>query len=128
MKPFRDVKIVAVLFLITGLVAVVEMVLHRALELGTGLLAIPAGVGLLRFRNGWRIVALAMLWLSLAILTIVVLTALLGGNASFGSLWTRSPALVAVLTILSVALTFWEIRVLTRPGVRRSFELGDPAA
>jgi len=128
MKSVRDVRIVAVLFLIAGVLAVVQMVMTRVLEFGTGLLALPAGIGLLRYSNAWRIVALVILWISLALFIIATGMVLVNGRAAPVTFGVRSPALIAVLILLSFALTIWEIRVLTRPDVRRSFELGDPAA
>lgn len=130
MKSMRAVRIVAVLFLIAGVVAVVQMILTRVLELSMGLLALPTGIGLLRYSNAWRIVALVILWISLAIFIIAAGLVLINGKAapvSFSS-WVHSPVAIAVLALLSLAVTIWEIRVLTRPAVRRSFELGDPTA
>ena len=129
MKSVRDVRIVAVLFLIAGVAAVVQMILTRVLELSTtGLLALPTGIGLLRYSNAWRIVALVILWISLALFIIAMGMWLVNGRDISVTFWVRSPAAIAVLTLLSLALTIWEIRVLTRPDVRRSFELGDPTA
>ncbi|MDQ6893991.1 MAG: hypothetical protein M3167_15065 [Acidobacteriota bacterium] len=129
MKSVRDVRIVAVLFLIAGVAAVVQMILTRVLEVGTtGLLALPTGIGLLRYSNAWRIVALVILWISLAVFIIAMGMWLVNGSAVSVTFWVRSPAVIAVLIFLSFSLTVWEIRVLTRPDVRRSFELGDPAA
>lgn len=128
MKSVRDVRIVAVLFLIAGVAAVVQIFLTRILELGMGLLALPAGIGLLRYSNTWRIVALVILWISLALFIITVGMVLVSGRAAPVTFWFRSPAVIVVFMLLSFALTIWEIRVLTRPDVRRSFELGDPKA
>jgi hypothetical protein len=128
MKSVRDVRIVAVLFLIAGVLTVVQIVRTRVLDLGMGLLALPAGIGLLRYSNAWRIVALVILWISLGIFIIATGMVLVSGRAAPVTFWFRSPAVIAVLMLLSFALTIWEIRVLTRPNVRRSFELGDPAA
>jgi hypothetical protein len=128
MKSVRDVRIVAVLFLIAGVVAVAQMARTRVLEFGTGLLALPAGIGLLRYSNAWRIVALVILWISLGLFIIATGMVLVNGRAAPVTFLVRSPVLIAVLIFLSFALTIWEIRVLTRPDVRRSFELGDPTA
>ncbi|HYK41806.1 MAG TPA: hypothetical protein VE007_05395 [Thermoanaerobaculia bacterium] len=127
MKSFRDVRIVAVLFLLTGVAAIAQVIVTRSLAISTQMLAIPIGVGLLRYRNAWRVAALVLLWFSLAIVTFVVGIALLNRNLSFGGFLARSPALAGAFLGLSFALTIWEIRVLTRPDVRRSFELGAPA-
>src|SRR3954471_5732819 len=128
MKPVRDVRIVAVLFLLAGVLALVQILRTRVLELGTGLLALPAGIGLLRYSNAWRVVALVILWISLAILVIAAAVVLVNGRADFVTSWVRSPILMALFALLSFAVSVWEIRVLRRPEVRRSFELGDPAA
>jgi hypothetical protein len=40
----------------------------------------------------------------------------------------RSPLLLAMLFLVTLGLAAWELRVLTRESIRRSFELGDPAA
>ena len=129
MKSVRDVRIVAVLFLIAGVAAVVQMILTRVLELSTtGLLALPTGIGLLRYSNAWRIVALVILWISLALFIIAMGMWLVNRRGISVTFWVRSPVVIAVLMLLSLALTIWEIRVLTRPDVRRSFELGDPTA
>ncbi len=129
MKSVRDVRIVAVLFLIVGVLATVQIALTRVFDLSMALLALPAGIGLLRYSNAWRIVALVILWISLAFFIIAVGIVLVSGRVPLvTTFWIRSPAVAAVLWLLSLALTVWEVRVLTRPDVRRSFELGDPTA
>ena len=128
MKSVRDVRIVAVLFLIAGAAAVARMIQARAVEFAPGLLEILTGIGLLRWRNAWRIVALVTLWIGLAAFVFVGGILWIRGEAVFRTPWGRSPAAVVPLVFVTLALMLWQIRVLTRPNVRRSFELGDPAA
>jgi hypothetical protein len=130
MRPTTQVRIVAVLFLIAGASALVEIVRSRRFLLTAGLLGIPTGIGLLRYSNGWRIVGVISLWASLALLGLAILS-VIGGGQTVADLFQvpgRSPLLLALLGIFTVGLTLWELRVLTRPNVRRSFELGDPTA
>ena len=128
MKSVRDVRIVAILFLVAGVTTVVRLIQTRMLELTPGLLGIPTGIGLLRWSNGWRLVAVVTLWIAVAVSVLAGAYWLFRGNISISSPWGSSPAVVATVALLGLALTLWQLRVLTRPGVRRSFELGDPAA
>jgi hypothetical protein len=134
MKPVRDVRIVAVLFLISGVTAVVRMIQTRTLQLAPGLIAIPTAIGLLRWSNGWRLVALATLWIALAVSILAGAYWLFHGDLSgeisisIPSYLGKSTAMIVTVVVVGVALTLWQLRVLTRPAVRRSFELGDPAA
>jgi hypothetical protein len=131
MRPTTQVRIVAVLFLIAGASALVEIVRSRRFLLTAGLLGIPTGIGLLRYSNGWRIVGVISLWASLALLGLAIVSVIGGGQTVAADLFEapgRSPFLLALLGIFTVGLTLWELRVLTRANVRRSFELGDPAA
>ena len=129
-KSVRDVRIVAVIFLAEGLIAVFEMVQTRRLAFGPGLLELATGIGLLRYRNGWRIFAVVILWLT------IVLAVFAGAIAIFRGehLWAvvvapvQSNAVAVMLLIVILGLMLWQVRVLTRPEVRRAFELGDPAA
>jgi hypothetical protein len=75
-----------------------------------------------------RIVAVTTLWIALAFVIVVGGLGLIRGETVVVSSWSRSPVVAATLVVLGLALTLWQLRVLTRPNVRRSFELGDPAA
>jgi hypothetical protein len=128
MKSVRDVRIVAVLFLIVGVASVVELVRTRDLGLIGGLLPLFIGIGLLRYSNVWRIVALVTLWIALAGFLVTGAAALTGKDVVVVTSLGSSPVLLGALLLASLALIGWQIRVLTRADVRRSFELGNPAA
>jgi hypothetical protein len=130
MKSTTQIRIVAVLFLIAGAGALIEIVRSRRFLLTAGLLRIPTGIGLLRYSNGWRIVAIASIWFSLGMLVIVPLIAVGRGQPVLDlfQMPGRSPLLLAMLFLVTLGLAAWELRVLTRESIRPSFELGDPAA
>ena len=133
-----SLKIVAWLFILTGVFAVIEIIvslLHAHVNINLGVLGLFIGPGLLRVSRGWRTCALVFIWIALIgvpVFAVIALTVrgpltlnLFGqpvGHASkeFGLL------VAAVLFLLAL----WEYRVLTRPDVRKLFRMtsaGPPA-
>lgn len=121
--------IVALLFILGGISAVIEVVLalmNDHLNINFGVLGIPIGIGLLRLRRGWRALALVFIWIGLIACPII------GGLF----LWNSGPLDFTVFgqkngnvpKVFGVALVVgffvflvWEYRVLTRRDVRRLF-------
>ena len=123
----RDLKIVAYLCIIFGVLVLLDILLgllNGHLNLNFGVLQIPVGLGLLRLRRGWRTCGLVLLWMGLiadvlfflgAIFQTPVLTFL---GQPIG-LVPRPLALV--IAVGHFILMIWEYRVLTREDVRRLF-------
>jgi hypothetical protein len=123
-------KVVAWLFIIFGVLAVLEIVaalFAGRVSLNVGVLGIFVGRGILRLRRGWRTCALVLLWLCMIIVSVVAVMILAGAGKMtlFGTRVGRHEALVfgLPLTLGYLALGIWQYRVLTRPDVRRLFGL-----
>lgn len=124
MKSQRDVRIVAWLFIVSGALALLGAYQGGRFVLGTGLLGVPIGIGLLGYRSGWRTVALVWLWLGLIGLPLLGGLALFAGSNVEVS-GRHSPLLFAGAFAVGFLLELWQYRVLTRPEVRRWFDLGE---
>ena len=120
----RDVRIVSWLFMISGIACLVALVLTGRIEIGAGLLGIPAGIGLLRFRPGWRVFALITLWLGFAVFLAGTAALLFSQHVSVSLLGWRpeSKAVLAAILVAAFLITLWQYRVLTRAEVRGRFE------
>lgn len=124
-------KIVAWLFIIGGICAVIEVVValtQNRISINFGVLGLFIGPGLLKLRRGWRTCALVFLWIGLIAFPIIFLLGLSGTIPAyfevFGIKLARIPSWwVSVGSIPFFLLVFWEYRVLTRPGVRALFGL-----
>jgi len=128
----RDLKIVAYLCIIFGILVVIDVLfdlLQSHLNLNFGVLQIPIGFGLLRLRRGWRTCALVFLWIGMILVPVFCLGVVtmpgmpiykfLGQPIGAGS---KLPALILAIGLF--ILMVWEYRVLTRESVRRLFYLG----
>jgi hypothetical protein len=126
-----ELKVVAGLFILEGACAAIEMVVSLAyghLNLNFGVLAIPAGFGLLRLSRGWRTFCLVLLWISLLLIPVVV--AMMLGSTTlpevkiFGQKVGKASQEVAmVIAVVVFLIAFWQYRVLTREDIRRRFGL-----
>lgn len=127
-----DLKIVAVLFVIGGILALLDVLVSLSqgnININFGVLGILIGSGLLRFSRGWRTCALVSLWIAFAALLVFALLALRGARPTlkvFGQAMGDVPAGLALLVAAAAfALTLWEYRVLTRPDVVQLFDESD---
>ena len=124
-------KIVAALFVIGGILAVIEVVvslMRNRLSLNFGVLGLFIGVGLLRLRRGWRTCAVVFLWFGLILLPIVFLLGLLGVIPAYLQIFGVRVARVPGWTVSAAAIPFfllvlWQYRVLVRPDIRSLFGL-----
>jgi len=127
----RALTVVAWLFAAEGALAAMDVLLalsQAQVSLNVGVLCIFVARGLLKLRRGWRTFALVILWLEMILFPVFALCMVAGtGDFSFIGVHVRSPnsAGGAVLVLGLFALTAWEYRVLTRPDVRRLFNLGE---
>jgi hypothetical protein len=130
MNSMRDLRIVAWIFIISGIGCLVAPFVTGRIEIGTGLLGIPAGIGLLRFRAGWRIFALITLWAGFAVLLAGAAALLFAQHTSINLLGWRPESRWAFAAFLVPVffVTLWQYRVLTRAEVRGQFERGGFAA
>jgi hypothetical protein len=123
-KSQRDVRIVAFLFVLSGVGALASAIQSGRFVLSSGLLGIPIGIGLLRYQSLWRTFALIWLWLGLICLPLLGVMALIAMN-SVSAFGRRSTLLLGAAIVLGFLFEYWQYRVLTRPEVRRWFDLGE---
>lgn len=123
----RDLKIVAYLFIIFGIIVLIEILLdliNAHLNINFGVLQLPCGIGLLRLRRGWRTAALILLWFGLIANALFCLGVIFGSPVLtfFGQpVGLASKPLSLALAAGLFILMIWEYRVLTREDVRRLF-------
>jgi len=128
-KPPTSLVIVAVLFAIGGVFALLEMVVDFArgmISINFGVLGILIGPGLLRYSRGWRTCALVFIIFGLILVPIIfVLMVMHSGPTNleyFGSTVGTAPiGLGLVLVVLFFLFFWWQYHVLTRPDVKRLF-------
>ncbi|MBF0199055.1 MAG: hypothetical protein HQL32_15165 [Planctomycetes bacterium] len=125
----KELKIVAVLFLISGIFTAIEIIIqliHGHVNLNFDVLQIWVCFGLLRLSRGWRTLGLVFLWFDF-IIAPFMLFHLLQGNRSlefkmFGLQVHGLPSPVIIFIILFfLFLSIWQYRVLTKPHIRRLF-------
>jgi len=133
MKKVKDIpiplKIVAILFIIVGTVAVIDVVvslLHNHIDINFGVLGLFIGLGLLALRPGWRICALVWLWIAMVgvpIVTLIMMTQ--SGPLDFNVLGQKvgnvSKELGLIVPAIAFTLAVWQYRVLKRPDIQRLF-------
>lgn len=125
-----SLKVVAILFIIGGVSAVIEVLVSLAnghININLGVLGLFIGPGLLALCPGWRTCALVFLWV--AMIGIPVVGALMIGHPGpldfkiFGQKVGNAPREIALIAVPIVfCLAVWQYRVLTRPDVRKLFE------
>jgi hypothetical protein len=126
-----SLKVVACLFVLSGVVALAEVVAslaHGQLNLNLGVLGLLIGPGLLRLSRAWRTCALVYLWVAMVATPVaaIVLVSISGPLAvelfgqEIGYAW-KGLGLTAAAVVF--VLEVWQYRVLTRQDVRRLFGL-----
>ncbi len=124
-----SLTVVAVLFILGGIHAVIEVVVslaHSHLNINFGVLGLFIGPGLLALRRGWRTCALVFLWI--AMIGIPIITVLMLGHSGpldfkvFGQkVGYVSKEIGLAIAVVLFLLSFWQYRVLTRRDVRLLF-------
>jgi hypothetical protein len=132
MKPVIPIslKIVAWLFILSGVSAVLEIVLslmNNHVNLNFGVLGIFIGNGILKLRNGWRICGLVLIWISLILYPVIFLILIShSGPLDFNIFGQKvghvSQSVVIIPGLLLYALLLWERWVLSRPDIKSLFE------
>lgn len=125
----RTLKIVAALFVLSGVLAAVEVLVSLAgghVSLNLGVLCIFVGYGLLRLRPGWRTCALLFTWITLLVAPVLVLLVLFGDCPAYFKAFgqrvgSAPPELAAVVGTRFFVFGIWQYRVLTRPEIVRLF-------
>jgi hypothetical protein len=128
MRPIpQALKIVAYLFIIGGIFAVIDIVVsltQNRISINLGVLALFIGRGLLRLNPRSLAWAMFFRWLGLIITAIsaVVFLYTPGTIRLFGRVIGQAPpGLGFILSVAVFALVCWEYKVLTRPDVRQLF-------
>ena len=125
-----SLKIVAWLFLITGIFSAIDIILaiaQKSISINFGILGIPIFWGLLNRRSGWRICGLVLIWFVLIVIPIVFIASLLGNEPAYFEVFririSRIPRWVAsVVCVPFFLLVLWEYRVLVRPDIKALFK------
>lgn len=125
----RNIAIVAAIFLVWGVLSIFEMIeqlRYGMVGIELGALGIPMFFGLLRLRNGWRICALVLIWIVLAMLLLNFVLSFLSllGYINFDGIKIHNPSLAIAITPPLFILAIWVYRVLTRPRTKRLFRRG----
>ncbi|MHC4476397.1 MAG: hypothetical protein ACYTEL_12165 [Planctomycetota bacterium] len=126
-----SLNVVAGLFIIGGIFAVIEMVIaltQNRISINFGVLGLFIGPGLLKLRPGWRTCALVFIWIGLVALPIIFLLGLSGMGPGyfnvFGVPLARIPGWwVSIGVIPFFLVVLWEYKVLTRPDIKALFGL-----
>ncbi|MEN8127879.1 MAG: hypothetical protein ABFR90_08770 [Planctomycetota bacterium] len=124
-----SLKIVAWLFIIGGIFAVLEVIvslMHSHININFGVLGLFIGPGLLHLRSGWRTCALVFIWLALILVPIAAVFMLTTTGPLDFMIFGQKAGHVGKgvgfsVAVFIFALTFWQYRVLTRLDVRRLF-------
>jgi hypothetical protein len=124
-----SLKIVAVLFILSGISCVVEIVvalMYNRIDINFGVLSLFIGGGLMRLSRGWRTCALFFLWIGLILTPTIAAMFILASRpldfTVFGQqVGTIPKELGAGLAAIGFFLVLWQYRVLTRPDIRRLF-------
>ncbi len=122
-------KVVAYLFIICGVLAVIEIIvslMNNHININLGVLGIFIGFGLLKFKAGWRTFALVWIWLALIFVPIFAVLCIVDPSKLhyriMGQNVGRAPVPVALaFTAIFFCLALWQYRVLTRPDIRERF-------
>ncbi|MFK7959061.1 MAG: hypothetical protein AB8G96_00925 [Phycisphaerales bacterium] len=124
-----SLTIVAWLFLLDGFGSVLGMIhglANQRVWLSLGLLGIPVGFGLMRYRSGWRTCALALLWLEFLAIPVFLIVLASQNGRPYVQFWgyrqeLDSTAPLYFMLPLVFLFALWQYRVLTRPDIRRRF-------
>ncbi|MFG0249484.1 MAG: hypothetical protein ACF8OB_11410 [Phycisphaeraceae bacterium JB051] len=127
-----SLKVVAVLFIICGVLSILEMIGHLInghININFGALGIFIGPGLFKLKRGWRTCGLVLIWL---VMITALLVSIVGFFISapatlniFGQAIAQVPAwTLSILGMVFFAVALWMYRVLTNHQVRRLFGIG----
>jgi len=124
-----SLTVVAVLFILGGIHAVIEVLVslaHGEININFGVLGLFIGPGLLALRRGWRTCALVFLWIAMIGIPIVAILMLghpgpLDFNVFGQKVGHAAKELGLVIAVMLFLLSFWQYRVLTRRDVRLLF-------
>jgi len=124
-----SLKLVAALTMLVGvieIIGIVNLTLDHRPHVTAGIFCLPAGIGLLKRRKGWRLFTLVMTMVWLLVSPVVLLMFLLMEEMPrllvFGHYVEDVPDAVGILSTVTLFLGFvWQYRVLLRDDVRAAF-------
>jgi len=124
-----SLKIVAVLFILSGIGAAIEVLaslMRGGINVNLGVLGIFVGIGLFNLKAGWRTCGLVFLWFGMILIPVVGLLAIVGSGQAHYNVFGIKGGSVPMPVALGVAVFFfcivlWQYRVLTRPDIRELF-------
>ena len=124
-----SLKIVAVLFIIGGVSAAIEILVSLTqgrINFNFGVLGLFIGPGLLALRPGWRTCVLVLTWIGMILLPLIALL-MLGhsGPVDFKVFGVKvghvSQGIAFVMAGIVFFICFWQYRVLVHPDIRMLF-------
>lgn len=127
-----SLKVVAWLFIIGGVFAVIEIIIslmHQHININLTVLGLFIGPGLLGLRRGWRTCALVFVWIGLIGVPVVMIFMMISAGPFDFMFFGQKVGEVDKLTTFIFAaailvLEVWIYHVLTRKDVRRLFGIG----
>ena len=125
-----SLKIVAWLFIISGVSAAIEIVvslMNNHINLNFGVLGIFIGIGLFNLRDGWRICGLVFIWIAIILMPIVFLIMLFSSGPLDFSVFGQKvghvgKGVIIIPGLLFYALILWERWVLSRSDIKGLFQ------
>jgi hypothetical protein len=120
-------RAVAWLFVLVGVFgvaeAVVALVQRGAVGIPVQLLGFLVARGLLRHDAAWRTMALIVVWFNIIGCSVFAVVSVVTGSGELLILGWRyeSPVATAVMLVGILAVSAWQLRVLTRASVRALF-------
>lgn len=125
-----SLKIVAIIFLIHGILTAIEVVtalMQSHININFGVLGIFVGIGLFKRKDAWRICGLVLIWIGLIFVPIICLLMLTQSNQIdfnfFGNtIGAVHPTIIMLPVIAAYALLLWERWVLSRPDIKAIFQ------
>lgn len=125
---FTSLKIVALLFFLSGIFSVIDMIIRLmsgSVYLNFNVLGIPTYFGLRRFSRGWRTFALVCTWFALILLAVFFVLGLASSRPAyfspFGIYVEISAMWFSIVMVSNFLLELWQYRVLTNPEIRDRF-------
>ncbi|AQT67339.1 hypothetical protein STSP2_00483 [Anaerohalosphaera lusitana] len=124
-----SLRIVAALFILTGISGILEMIIglfqdEFILNIG-GILALLTGLGLLKLSSGWRSFALFVLWFYMIGIPAMLVFCAISDNDKmqiFNKEIVNPPLLYDLAFMVPLFLiVLWMYHILTRPNVRKLF-------
>ena len=128
-----SLKIVAWLFIISGILACIEVIatlMKGHINLNLGVIGLFIGYGLLKLSRGWRTCALVYLWISLICIPAISILYITQPSSGFnvrilGQSLVRNTYIILFFDVVIILLLLWIYRILTRAEIKSLFGINN---